>query len=420
MKSSIHRVMLSAASVIAACTGITPDSARALDYFYTNFNSSLPTEFTSVVGFSREAIETTNSPNYTDYLPFTSGSWLRTTSGTTQSATLTLTDLPVHDLIDLRFLIGVMDSIDSTDGPFEVKVDGATIYSREYGSGGSWDPGEPTLIVRQTQLGYHLGEDSWWTDGGYNMGLVSEFKSIAHTADSVTIEFASGLSSPGLDESYAIDNVQVDFRLTPYYQANFDSGMPAEFSATTGFNIETVTSRARPDADYLDYGFSGNWLRASTNNGSQTTTLTLTDLPSHTYIDLDFLLAAVDSIDSDDGPFTVTVDGEVIFSEHIGSTYVPAEPITLVRGKQLGGNLGEESWLVDDAYRMGLLPEFSNIAHTADTLTIVFSSGLSTPGSDESYAIDNLTIALGVPEPSTSLLLLLLAGMGLIGSWRRR
>lgn len=148
--------------LVGAATVFSAVPAQGLDYYYTNFDAALPPEFTSLVGFSREPIQTTNSPNFTDYKPFSPGSWLRTTSGTTQSATLTLTGLPAHDLIDLKFLIGTMDSIDSSDGPFEVKVDGTTVYSRKYGSAGGWNPGEPVLIVRQTQLGYNTGTDPWW------------------------------------------------------------------------------------------------------------------------------------------------------------------------------------------------------------------------------------------------------------------
>jgi hypothetical protein len=111
----------------------------------------------------------------------------------------------------------------------------------------------------------------------------------------------------------------------------------------------------------------------------------------------------------------VTVDGTTIFSQNFragGSGFNPGEPIALVRSVQLGGNLGTDPWWTDGAFHMGLLPEFNNIPHSAGTLTIEFTSGLNTPGNDESYAIDNLSISLsGVPEPSA----FALAAFGLLG-----
>lgn len=395
------------AGLIVWSASVAP--AAPLNYFYSDFNSSLPSQI-SLSNFQREAIETTNTPNYTSYLPFTAGSWLRTTSGTSQRATLTLTGLPTHDVLDLKFLLGALDSIDGppNDGPFVVKVDGSEVYSRNFGAGGSsYNPGEPVAIVRLTQLGYHGGTDPWWTDGGFNLGLVPELKNIPHTADSVTIEFSSSLSSPGLDESYAIDNVEVDFRRTPYYQADFNSGLPAEFTVSN-FAVGAVNSRARPDADYLDYGFSGNWLRTSTA-GTQTATVTLTDLPPHTWVDLDFLLAVLDSMDGNEGPFTVKIDGQTIFSQAFLGSFAPGAPIELVRNVQLGGNLGADPWWRDSAFHLGLLPAFSNIPHSASTMTIEFSAGVNQDFTDESYAIDNLTVSFGVPEPSA--LLLALAGL---------
>lgn len=254
------------------------------------------------------------------------------------------------------------------------------------------------------------------------MGLDAALQGIPHTANSVTIEFTSGLSTPGNDESYAFDNVEVDFRGVPYYQANFDSGLPSEFTVTN-FATSTVDSRPRPDLDFLDYGMSGNWLR-TTNGGTQTATLTLTDLPGHSFIDLDFLLGTLDSIDSNDGPFEVKVDGETIFSQNFGpggASYDPGKPISLVRMTQLGGNLGPEDWWRDGVYHMGLLSAFNHIPHNADTLTIEFSSALSSSSGDESYAIDNVSVVLGVPEPSTLVGLVglvIIGGLGLL--WRRR
>jgi len=54
---------------------------------------------------------------------------------------------------------------------------------------------------------------------------------------------------------------------------------------------------------------------------------------------------------------------------------------------------------------MGLDPLFTNIAHTADTLTVdFFASGPGwSGGGDESWAIENVSVSLNgtVPEPAS-------------------
>ena len=57
-----------------------------------------------------------------------------------------------------------------------------------------------------------------------------------------------------------------------------------------------------------------------TGNPASKTTLTLTGLPSHTSLDLDFVLAILESWDGEDGDhgpdhFNVSVDGNLVFSE---------------------------------------------------------------------------------------------------------
>ncbi|MDZ7616778.1 MAG: hypothetical protein U1E05_07230 [Patescibacteria group bacterium] len=70
-------------------------------------------------------------------------------------------------------------------------------------------------------------------------------------------------------------------------------------SRKNGLRRHPVNDQPEVPPETLDYGFSGNWLRTTSNNGAQSATLTLTDLPAHTHVNLDFLLAALDSIDSD-------------------------------------------------------------------------------------------------------------------------
>jgi regulation of enolase protein 1 (concanavalin A-like superfamily) len=131
--------------------------------------------------------------------------------------------------------------------------------------------------------------------------------------------------------------------------------------------------------------------------------LTLTGLPPHTSIDINFLLAIIDSWDgSEPGActdchpdiFTVTVDGNTLFSEAFGfngSVFAPPPDVLLIEYALLGFN----HW-GDAAYDMGLNPTFDSIPHTANTLTIewVASGDGWQGGDDESWAIDNLEVVL--------------------------
>src|ERR1700704_2136821 len=77
---------------------------------------------------------------------------------------------------------------------------------------------------------------------------------------------------------------------TSFYSTDFNTGAPIEFTGVT--TTEGVQG-------YNSFGFSGDLLR-NTNAGNPVaayTRLTLNGLPSHTGVDLDFLLAIIDSWD---------------------------------------------------------------------------------------------------------------------------
>ena len=127
------------------------------------------------------------------------------------SATLTLTDLPAHDRLDLGFLLAIIDSWDGgTNDYFNVRVDGTTIFRESFSYEGlaqqSYVPPQGGLISSGTQLGF-----SSWNDAAYNMFLEPKLQSISHTASTLTIEWlANGPGwQGGTDESWAIDNLQI-------------------------------------------------------------------------------------------------------------------------------------------------------------------------------------------------------------------
>ncbi len=89
---------------------------------------------------------------------------------------------------------------------------------------------------------------------------------------------------------------------------NFDSGIPAEISGAGVATGVQGFAGLGPTGNQ----FGGQFLR---NDTSSATTLTLTGLPPHTKLDINFLFAAIDSWDGSSGAFpsgdffVVTVDG---------------------------------------------------------------------------------------------------------------
>ncbi|QQS07836.1 MAG: PEP-CTERM sorting domain-containing protein [Phycisphaerales bacterium] len=148
--------------------------------------------------------------------------------------------------------------------------------------------------------------------------------------------------------------------------------------------------------------FSGQFLRSPTGNP---VTLSLTGIPPHNSISLQFLFAAIDSLDGtgtfpSGDFFRITIDGVQIFRESFANatssqiqSYVPPPGVELARRVDLGFS-GPGSFYTDSAYDMTLDPTFTHIPHSGTTATIEFlmeGPGIQ-PLEDESWAIDNLTI----------------------------
>lgn len=226
------------------------------------------------------------------------------------------------------------------------------------------------------------------------------------------------------------------------FSDNFDGGQ--QFAAGIGGGWSGVTNIESVQG-YSGYGTGGNvfgglFLRnKSTGNPASASILTLTNLPVHTSIDLGLLFAAIDSWDvvSTGDKFNITIDGVPFFSENFTSNpdasqqgYIPPPGVQLMARPfpQLGFNEGFEGRLgfEDGGYNLGLDPSFSNIIHTASTLTIqFFASGADwTGGGDESWGIENVEVRLNgvppVPEPTSIAAWGLLGVAGLIYRVRRR
>lgn len=156
--------------------------------------------------------------------------------------------------------------------------------------------------------------------------------------------------------------------------------------------------------------FGGTFLRSATGNP---VTITLTGLPPHNAIHLDFLFAAIDSLDGTGtfpggDFFAIEIDGNLFFRESFANalpsqiqSYQSPPGVTLARMVDLGFT-GPGGNYTDSAYWLGGDPQFQTIGHTADTLTIrmqIEGPGIQ-PLADESWALDNLTIrTLTVASP---------------------
>jgi len=199
------------------------------------------------------------------------------------------------------------------------------------------------------------------------------------------------------------------------YENDFESGNAG--SAITGVRSVVGTQ------GYSAVGFGTRFLHNTSGSSSApiATTINLTNLPEHDSVNIGFLLALIDSWDGNNATFgpdilQIRLDGSLILNEIFPTSSAIQSALTSAT------NLGFNTSFPDRAYDFNAFPSFTNIAHTADSLTLSFIAAGSgyQGGTDESYAIDNISISVNplitVPEPGMFGVL----GIGLIGLFRRR
>jgi len=205
---------------------------------------------------------------------------------------------------------------------------------------------------------------------------------------------------------------------TTVFSTDFNSTLSSEIALGSAL-LESVQSYAGLGPTGNQFG--GAFLRSMTGN---VVTLTLNGLPTHTSLNLDFLFAAIDSLDGtgtfpSGDYFLVTLDGTQIFRESFANamlsqiqSYVPPSGVELARHIDLGFS-GPGSFYTDSAYYLGADPIFQNIAHSGSSAVFTFTiEGVGIQSlTDESWAMDNLKISVNaVPVPATAWLL----GSGLL------
>jgi hypothetical protein len=189
---------------------------------------------------------------------------------------------------------------------------------------------------------------------------------------------------------------------TQVFFTDFESGLVSQVAAGSGASIVGVQQFAGLGA--TGNQFAGSFLRSATGN---VVTVTLTNLPTHSAISLQFLFAAIDSLDGAGAfpagdYFKITMDGNEIFREAFANatptqvqTYLPPPGVELARRVDLGFT-GPGSFYTDSAYDLGRDPQFVRIPHTGSSVTFTFQiegAGIQDLN-DESWAMDNLKISV--------------------------
>ena len=186
---------------------------------------------------------------------------------------------------------------------------------------------------------------------------------------------------------------------TTVFKSNFESGLPAGLDAGVG---EVTGVQGYEGLAYGTRQFSGQMLRSPTGN---VVTLTLQNLPAHRHLGVDFLFAAIDSLDGtgtfpSGDFFHVKVDGVSVFRESFANatesqvqSYTPSKPgFVLARRVDLGFSQG--TYYLDSAYYLGGEKRLKRISHTGSSAVITFEiegEGIQ-PLSDESWGMDALKV----------------------------
>lgn len=170
--------------------------------------------------------------SYSNY-GFASG-WLVTNGEgvTTRTALVEFNNLPSHNGLDLDLLLGAGNSIDGGEGLLVIRVDGITVFSRDFESGGRPNFGlAGTGIVRMVDqenidLGHYRErwndnggagpfdendriQEGWTVASAYDLAGALDLTGVAHIGGTLTVEIIHDLNSGPFDEYFAIENFAI-------------------------------------------------------------------------------------------------------------------------------------------------------------------------------------------------------------------
>ena len=214
MKPRISLLTLAMFTSLSSAPAVTASTV----VFSTNFESGLPAEFSApgsaIAGVAGYAGLGPPGRQF-------GGQFLRYASVPIHPTTLTVRNLPPHDHLSVKFLLGLIDSWDGTE-LMQIKVDGVMKFNYWFelarGDSSNYEPPPPgALLSSGTSLGFTYGTYHN-RDRAYDLGVEPAFLDIPHIADSVqvvwTLDAVSGSAASQWqgegDESWAIDAVSVE------------------------------------------------------------------------------------------------------------------------------------------------------------------------------------------------------------------
>ena len=167
--------------------------------------------------------------------------------------------------------------------------------------------------------------------------------------------------------------------------------------------------------------FDGDFLRSRAPRSNLT--VTFNNLGAHDSLDIDLLVAQMESLDPvrDGDTFDIYLDGVQLlrvglgfgasgsFFDPVVSNYLTNNGTPDDEQKVLNTNIWTRSGgFADHAYDFGQLEVLQGIAHTSSSATITIIGRSNQGWSNEAYGIDNLSLTVhSVPAPAGALLLLL-------------
>lgn len=261
-----------------------------------------------------------------------------------------LVNLPMHTSIQVDFTFVKIDSWDNEKAYFYLD------HSEEWTETFAYNAGE--------QL---CGQ----TNTNWNEDLVEETIVVDHFSPFAWLQWQSGLSGGGTDESWGLADVRVkvttDSAYTPIYESRF------HFKQLDGWVVTNLDSSASGYfTECSDIVIFGGY---KTFAYSTTATKLLTHLPKHDHATIAWTWAKIDSWDNE--YFYVYADSSQIYSQKAWGS----------AGDNLCGRT-DTNW--DEEF----FSQYEEIDHTSDELEIKFTTSLSSAGSDESWGLVGVSVYL--------------------------